>query len=48
MKKQSTTKKEALAKSANIRDVQERLGRKSVETTMGYIQPDASRIPSVL
>lgn len=33
---------------ASIKDVQESLGHKSLETTMIYVRPDQSRIPSVL
>lgn len=33
---------------ASLRDVQERMGHKSIETTMGYVLPNASRIPAVL
>lgn len=33
---------------ASIRDVQERMGHASLETTMGYIQPDPRRIPSLI
>ncbi len=33
---------------ASVRDVQERMGHASIETTMGYVHPDASRIPAVL
>lgn len=33
---------------ANIKDVQEHLGHKSLETTMVYVKPDQSRIPTLL
>lgn len=33
---------------ASVRDIQQAMGHKSLETTMGYLNPDAARIPAVL